>query len=143
MEMFRFGNIEYLWGLLIIPLLLLFFVWSRLARKKALKRFGKPEILKQLMPYSSKGRPGFKFFLLMLALAFFIVGMARPQFGSKLKNVKREGVELIIALDVSNSMMAEDIQPNRLERAKRAMFLPETLTHSYPLQRIIIQLSYS
>ena len=57
----------------------------------------------------------------MLALAFFIVGIARPQFGSKLKTEKREGVELMIALDVSNSMMAEDIQPNRLERAKRAI----------------------
>ena len=57
----------------------------------------------------------------MLALAFIITGIARPQFGSKLKKVKREGVELIIALDVSNSMMAEDIQPNRLERAKRAI----------------------
>jgi Ca-activated chloride channel family protein len=57
----------------------------------------------------------------MLALVFFIGGLARPQFGSKLKKVKREGVELIIALDVSNSMMAEDIQPNRLERAKRAI----------------------
>ncbi len=121
MDMFRFGNSEYLWGLLIIPLLTLFFVWSRLARKKALKRYGNPEILKQLMPYVSAGRPNFKFILLMLALAFFVVGMARPQFGSKLKKVKREGVELIIALDVSNSMMAEDIQPNRLERAKRAI----------------------
>jgi Ca-activated chloride channel family protein len=57
----------------------------------------------------------------MLALAFFIVGTARPQFGSKLKKVQREGIELIIALDVSNSMLAEDIQPNRLERAKRAI----------------------
>ena len=57
----------------------------------------------------------------MLALAFVIVGIARPQYGSKLKKVKREGVELVIALDVSNSMMAEDIQPNRLERAKRAI----------------------
>ena len=121
MEMFRFGNSEYLWGLLIIPLFVLFFIWSRLSRKRALKRFGKLEILKQLMPYVSGSRPGFKFFLLMLALAFFIVGTARPQFGSKLKNVKREGVELIIALDVSNSMMSEDIQPNRLERAKRAI----------------------
>ncbi len=121
MDMFRFGNSEYLWGLLIIPLLILFFAWSRIARKKALKRFGKPEILQQLMPYASKSRPGFKFLLLMLALACFIAGIARPQFGSKLKNVKREGVELIIALDVSNSMMAEDIQPNRLERAKRAI----------------------
>ena len=121
MEMFRFGNSEYLWGLFIIPLFVLFFIWSRLSRKRALKRFGKLEILKQLMPYASRSRPGFKFFLLMLALAFFIVGTARPQFGSKLKNVKREGVELIIALDVSNSMMSEDIQPNRLERAKRAI----------------------
>ena len=121
MEMFRFGNSEYLWGLLIIPLLVLFFIWSRVARKRALKRFGNLEILKQLMPYASGSRPNLKFLILLLALAFFIVGMARPQFGSKLKKVKREGVELIIALDVSNSMMAEDIQPNRLERAKRAI----------------------
>ena len=121
MEMFRFENTEYLWGLLLIPLLTFIFIWSRIARKKALRRFGNLEILKQLMPFSSKGRPVFKFIILMLALAFFITGIARPQFGSKLKKVKREGVELIIALDVSNSMMAEDIQPNRLERAKRAI----------------------
>ena len=121
MEMFRFGNIEYLWGLLIIPLLTFFFIWSRIARKKALRQFGQENILKELMPFSSKNRPRFKFLILMLSLAFFIAGIARPQFGSKLKKVKREGVELIIALDVSNSMMAEDIQPNRLERAKRAI----------------------
>ncbi len=121
MEIFRFGNIEYLWGLLVIPLLFLFFIWSRISRKRALKKFGQAEILSHLMPFSSKNRPVFKFLVLMLALAFFIVGIARPQFGSKLKTVKREGVELIIALDVSNSMMAEDIQPNRLERAKRAI----------------------
>ncbi|WP_246222913.1 vWA domain-containing protein [Draconibacterium halophilum] len=121
MEMFRFGNIEYLWGLLVIPLLALFFVWSRISRRRALKKFGQQEILGQLMPYSSGNRPVVKFIILMLALAFFIVGIARPQFGSKLKTEKREGVELMIALDVSNSMMAEDIQPNRLERAKRAI----------------------
>lgn len=121
MEMFRFGNIEYLLGLLIIPLLVLFFVWSRIARKRALKRFGQQEILKDLMPFSSKNRPVVKFGILMLSLAFVILGLARPQFGSKLKTEKREGVELMIALDVSNSMMAEDIQPNRLERAKRAI----------------------
>ncbi|KJF42692.1 membrane protein [Draconibacterium sediminis] len=119
--MFRFGNIEYLWGLLIIPLLALFFAWSRISRRRALKKFGQQEILAQLMPYSSGNRPVVKFIILMLALAFFIVGIARPQFGSKLKTEKREGVELMIALDVSNSMMAEDIQPNRLERAKRAI----------------------
>ncbi|WP_372650924.1 VWA domain-containing protein [Draconibacterium sp.] len=121
MEIFRFGHIEYLWGLLIIPLLALFFAWSRISRRRALKKFGQQEILAQLMPYSSGNRPVVKFIILMLALAFFIVGIARPQFGSKLKTEKREGVELMIALDVSNSMMAEDIQPNRLERAKRAI----------------------
>lgn len=121
MEMFRFGNGEFLWGLLIIPVLTMIFTWSRIARRRALKKFGNEEILSTLMPYTSKGRPILKFIILMLALAFFITGIARPQFGSKLKTVKREGVELIIALDVSNSMMAEDIQPNRLERAKRAI----------------------
>lgn len=73
------------------------------------------------MPFSSHRRPITKFVILMLALVFFIVGLARPQFGAKLRTEKREGFELMIALDVSNSMMAEDIQPNRLERAKRAI----------------------
>ena len=121
MEMFRFGNIEYLWALLLIPVFTVIFVWSRILRKKALRKFGNLSLLNELMPFSSKNRPIFKFFILMLALACFIIGMARPQFGSKLKTVKREGVELIIALDVSNSMMAEDIEPNRLERAKMAI----------------------
>ncbi len=121
MEMFRFAHIEYLLGLLIIPLLALFFMWARYARKQALKRFGNPKMLKELMPFVSGSRPVFKFILLMFALAFFIIGAARPQFGSKLKKVQREGVEIIIALDVSNSMLAQDIQPNRLDRAKRAI----------------------
>ena len=121
MEMFRFANPEYFWGLLIIPLLLVFYIFSRIARKRAVKRFGSEEIISGLMPYASKSRPTFKFIILMLALACFITGIARPQFGSKLKKIKREGVELIIALDVSNSMLAEDIEPNRLERAKRAI----------------------
>lgn len=119
--MFRFGNIEFLFGLLVIPVLVFVFMWSRIARKKALRRFADETTLKELMPFASGSRPVVKFMILMLALAFIITGMARPQFGSKLKKVKREGVELIIALDVSNSMMAEDIQPNRLERAKRAI----------------------
>jgi Ca-activated chloride channel homolog len=121
MDLFRFANIEYLWGLLIIPILTVIFIFSRYSRKRALKRFGNEQIIKELMPFASKSRPVFKFIVLMIALALFIVGTARPQFGSKLKKVKREGIELIIALDVSNSMMAEDIQPNRLERAKRAI----------------------
>jgi Ca-activated chloride channel family protein len=121
MEMFRFENSGFLWGLLIIPILTLFFIWSRIVRKRALRRFGNDEIMKYLMPFASNNRPRFKFFILMLALVFIILGIARPQYGSKLKKVKREGVELIIALDVSNSMLAEDIQPNRLDRSKLAI----------------------
>jgi len=121
MEMFKFGNSEYLWGLWIIPLLVLFFVWSRIQRKRALTKFGNYELMRHLMPFASRFRPALKFVILMTALAIFIMGAARPQFGAKLKKVKREGIELIIALDVSNSMKAEDIQPNRLDRAKLAI----------------------
>jgi Ca-activated chloride channel family protein len=121
MEMFRFANPEFFWGFLIIPLLLGLFVYARIQRRKALSLFGSLPVMEQLMPSVSKSRPISKFIILMLALSFFIFGLARPQFGSKLKTVKRQGVELMIALDVSNSMMAEDIEPNRLERAKRAI----------------------
>lgn len=119
--MFRFENSGYLWGMLIIPILTVFYIWSRIARKRALRRFGNEDILKFLMPFASRFRPMLKFAVLMLALAFIIAGIAGPQYGSKLKKVKREGIELIIALDVSNSMLAEDIQPNRLDRSKLAI----------------------
>lgn len=121
MEMFRFGNPNYLWGLVIIPVLIVIFIYFRIQRKKAIREFGNPELLASLMPSASDSRPILKFSILMLALAFLILGIARPQFGAKLQKIKRQGIELIIALDVSNSMMAEDIQPNRLERAKRAI----------------------
>jgi Ca-activated chloride channel homolog len=121
MEMFRFAHPEYFWALILIPGLTALFILARIQRNKALKKFGEPEILKYLMPFVSGSRPVIKFIILMLALAMFITGVARPQFGSKLKKVKRQGVEIVIALDVSNSMMAEDIKPDRLERAKRAI----------------------
>ena len=121
MEIFRIAQPIYLYALLIIPVLTVFFVLGRIMRKKALTRFAQNETLQILMPNASNSRPTLKFIVLMIALASIIIGIARPQFGAKLKTVKREGVELMIALDVSNSMMAEDIQPNRLERAKRAI----------------------
>jgi len=119
--MFRIANPEYLYALLVIPALIAFFWYSRIQRRKALALFGQKEILSVLMPNVSSIRPVLKFMILMLALASIIIGISRPQFGSKLKTEKRKGIELIIALDVSNSMMAEDIQPNRLERSKRAI----------------------
>ncbi|HBL77623.1 MAG: hypothetical protein A2W90_03080 [Bacteroidetes bacterium GWF2_42_66] len=121
MELFRIAQPQWMYALLIIPVLTFFFVIARLVRKKALARFAQNEMLAILMPNASNSRPVVKFIILMIALASIIFGLARPQFGSKLKTEKREGIELLIALDVSNSMMAEDIQPNRLERAKRAI----------------------
>lgn len=121
MEMFRFAHPEYLYALSIIPFFVLVYIILRTQRKKALNKFGEPEIIKELMPNASNSRPVIKFTIWMLALTALIFAIARPQFGSKLTKEKRKGVELIIALDVSNSMLAEDIQPNRLERSKRAI----------------------
>jgi Ca-activated chloride channel homolog len=119
--MFRFGNIEYLYFLIAIPVLLVLLIYIIYRKKKDLNHFGDKEIISQLMPEASDSRPVIKYIIQILALLALIIGIARPQFGSKLREVKREGVEIIIALDVSNSMMAEDIQPNRLERAKQAI----------------------
>ncbi|KAF5076099.1 von Willebrand factor type A domain protein [anaerobic digester metagenome] len=119
--MFRFSNPEYLYFLLAIPVVIAIYFGMYYSRKKALLRFGSIDLVKQLMPESSPQRGWIKFVVFLLALLFVIVGIAGPQFGSKLTEVKRKGIELIIALDVSNSMMAEDIKPNRLERAKLAI----------------------
>ena len=119
--MFRFGNSEYLYFLIAIPVLLVLLLLVVYTRKKAIRRFGEVDVISQLMPAASAGRLVLKYIVVLLALTLLIIGIARPQFGSKLKEIKREGVEIIIALDVSNSMMAEDIQPNRLERAKQAI----------------------
>ncbi len=119
--MFRFANTEYLYLLLLIPVLALVFALVFRLRKNALARFGNPDVIGTLMPENSASRPVLKSILVLLCLAALVFGIARPQFGSKLREIKREGVEIIIALDVSNSMMAEDIKPNRLERAKQAI----------------------
>ncbi len=121
MESFRFAHPEYFYLLLVIPVFVVLFILSRLNRLRSLRLFGDRALIAQLMPSVSGNRPFIKFTLWMLALAFIIGALAQPQFGSKLVTSKRKGVELIIALDVSNSMMAEDIKPNRLERAKRAI----------------------
>jgi len=119
--MFRFENPEILYFLLVIPVLFGgYYVYTRNFNYR-LKKFGNPEILAQLIPYFSRVRPFIKFSILMLAILLLIISLGRPQFGSKLKEVKREGIEMVIALDVSNSMLATDIAPNRLERAKQAI----------------------
>ena len=119
--MFRFAHPELLYLLIIIPLLIVFYVVARIRKKKAIAEFGSPELLSTLMPLQSYKRETLKFILVLVALFFVILGVAGPQFGSKLQQVKKEGVELIIALDVSNSMMAQDIKPSRLDAAKQAI----------------------
>lgn len=114
----KFANPEFLYLLIVLPLLLAVYIYSNYRRLKNLKEYGDTELLKNLMPDVSSYRPGIKFWLSMLAIAFLIVVLARPQFGSKKETVTRQGIETVIALDISNSMLAEDIAPNRLEKAK-------------------------
>ncbi len=119
--MLRFAYPLFLWGLCLIPIYGLLF-WSRMNwKKKAIKRFGDPRLVHQLMPDKSNNRVRTKFFLMAGAFMFLVIGLSNPQIGSRYEEVKREGIDLVIALDVSNSMMAEDIRPSRLERAKQAI----------------------
>lgn len=119
--MFRFANPEYLYFLVFIPALAFINLILTSKRKNALAEFGDPDLLKELMPDVSFFRPVVKFYLLLFALTILIFALAQPQFGSKVETLKRKGIELMIALDVSNSMNSMDIEPSRLERAKQAI----------------------
>lgn len=116
--MLRFEDPIYLWMLLIIPILVLvrFIVWRK--RKRNLRKFGDPSLLKEMMPDVSKYRLTIKFCLLLSAITILIFMIARPQVGSKISHEKREGIEVLIALDISNSMLAQDVIPSRLEKSK-------------------------
>ena len=116
--MFRFEDPIYLWLLVLIPALALVRFVSYRNQRKRLRKFGDPSLLKELMPDVSKFRPSVKFWLLLGALALLIVMLARPQLGTKISHEKRVGIETIIAIDISNSMRAEDVIPSRLERSK-------------------------
>ena len=119
--MFRFARPEYLYLLILVPILLGFFYYALIIKSKRLKTLGNKELLKNLMPEASHVRPRVKFYLLLTALILSIFMMAGPQFGTKLEKQKRQGVELVIAVDVSNSMLAGDLKPDRMSRAKRVL----------------------
>jgi Ca-activated chloride channel family protein len=119
--MFRFEHTDILWAFLLIPALTAIFIWMMIWKKKALQRFGEWSIVHRLLPGLSGGRVIAKFILLMIGYGFLIVGIANPQIGSKLVEGERKGIDIIIALDVSNSMLAEDIKPSRLEMSKQAI----------------------
>ena len=117
--MFRFANIEMLWWLCIIPISIVAYIFYTRLKKRQLSEFGDPNLVAQLMPDASKSRSVWKFSMLLLALALLIIASARPQYGKGDISIKRQGIEVMVALDISNSMMAEDVAPNRLGRAKQ------------------------
>lgn len=115
----RFANPEYLYLLILFPVTVLLFIFSNYRRRKNLKNYGDPELLKALIPSVSALRNRISFWFMSVALVLLVFVLARPQFGAKKETVTTRGIEVVVALDISNSMLADDIYPNRLEKAKR------------------------
>jgi Ca-activated chloride channel family protein len=119
--MFRFEHPDYLYGLLLLPAFIALFLYSLYLKKRNLKRLGNMKILRVLMPDVAVKKQHLKFWLLFICLGLFILVIAGPQFGSKLETVKRRGIEVMICLDVSNSMLSTDINPSRLDKSKQIL----------------------
>ncbi len=119
--MLRFEHIEYLYLLLAVPVFMLLFIAVLMQRKKRWQKWSDMALVHKLAPHRSTSKMWFKFILYTIIYIFLVVGLANPQVGSKMQKMDRKGVDLMIALDVSNSMLAQDIKPNRLTRAKRAI----------------------
>ena len=117
----RFENPQYLYWLLIIPVLVAIYVMIRLWNKRQFERFANIKLREYLVPMFSSSRANTKFVIFNLIIALLIIGAANLQSGSKMEKVKREGIDLFLCVDISNSMHAEDIAPNRLERSKQAI----------------------
>lgn len=117
--MFRFEHPLYLYALALLPLLILMMVGASYARKKALQRLGNPELVQRLMPERSPVRLRNKNILFLIGLFFIIIALANPQWGTKTQAVRRQSIDIIFALDVSQSMLCQDIAPNRLTQAQR------------------------
>ncbi len=117
----RFENPQYLYWLLVIPALVAVYVAVRVWNKKQFERFANIKLRSYLIPMFSSARANTKFVIFNLIVALLIIGAANLQSGSKMEKVKREGIDLFLCVDISNSMHAEDIAPNRLERSKQAI----------------------
>lgn len=131
--MFRFEDPIYLWLLLLVPILLLLRFLTYKRRIAKLKKFGDIALVRELMPDVSKYRPTVKFVLILTALTLVILMLARPQTGTKISNESRSGIETIITVDISNSMLAKDVVPSRLDKSK---LLVENLIDNFTEDRI-------
>ena len=119
--MIHFQHPHILWFLLLIPVCVGAWIWLQYRNRRRLEQFADRNMFGRLIPDASRWRPATKFGLIMLGAAFLILAIANPQEGSKMVKGQRLGSDVAICLDISNSMMAEDIQPNRLERSKRTV----------------------
>ncbi|SHG64567.1 Ca-activated chloride channel family protein [Salegentibacter echinorum] len=108
-----------MWLLLLLPVVILLYLILRIWQRRARSRFAKPALLNYLSPNRSRFKPVLKLIILLIALAGIVIGLVNPKIGSELETVKREGVDIVFAIDVSKSMDAEDIAPNRLEKSKQ------------------------
>ena len=119
--MLRFAHTEFLWALAFVPVLVILFLVVQRWKKKALAALGDREVVKQIIPEVSFSRPVIKFIFFIIAYALLIIGVADPQIGTKTEDAKSKGADLMILLDVSNSMLSQDFSPSRLENAKLAI----------------------
>ncbi|MCQ2335831.1 MAG: VWA domain-containing protein [Paludibacteraceae bacterium] len=119
--MFRFAHSEFLYLLFLIPLLMGLFYYGLIIKSKRLKRMGEKRLLSNLMPEVSHIRPRVKFYLSLVALTLLIYVAAGPQYGSKKEKVKHQGIEMMVCIDVSNSMLSDDVKPDRMSRAKQVL----------------------
>jgi len=119
--MIRFAHIEFLWALALVPAAVLLYFFVARWKRKAIASLGDRPVVNLMVPEVSFKRPLLKFILFIIAYASVILALADPQIGSKMEDVKRKGSDLMILLDVSNSMLSHDLSPSRLESAKRAI----------------------
>jgi Ca-activated chloride channel family protein len=117
--MYELEEKVYLYLLGIIPLLAVLFLYVQYWKRKKQREFGDVELVKRLTPQRSFFKPTLKFVLLILALIGLIFGLVNPKIGTKMETIKREGIDIVFAMDVSKSMLAEDVEPNRLEKSKQ------------------------
>lgn len=119
--MLVFASYRFLWLLLLVPLIPVLYAVALALRKRRIRRFGDPKMVAHLMPHYSRAKGWVRIILITLAFFFFVIGLSRPQIGAKLSERQTKGAEIMICLDVSNSMLAQDYTPCRLERAKLAI----------------------
>jgi Ca-activated chloride channel homolog len=117
--MYELDESKYLYLFILIPILVLLFLWVQIWKRKAQKSFGDMELVKKLSPEKSRFKPALKFGVVLLGISMLIIALVNPKIGTKVEKVKREGIDIVFAVDVSKSMLAEDIAPNRLEKSKQ------------------------